>query len=54
MTEHDDYEANLMSYQKLIAKLVYLTCGTRPEMTIPLARGQSPTKNISICSYYRM
>lgn len=33
MEEPDDYEeANLRSYQRLIGKLKYLSCGTRPDI----------------------
>lgn len=39
MSEPDDYnKANLMMYQRLISKLMYFTCGTRPDIAFVVGR----------------
>lgn len=39
MNEPDDYdEADLMKYQRLIGKLIYLACGTRPDIAFAVGR----------------
>lgn len=39
MNESDDYdEADLATYQRLIGKLTYLTCGTRPDIAFAVGR----------------
>ena len=44
MHENDDYkEANLKTYQRLIRKLMYLSCVTRPD--IAFAVGQLSKRN---------
>ena len=44
MNEADDYdETDLKAYQRLIGKLMYLSCGTRPD--IAFAVGQLSKQN---------
>ena len=39
MNEPDDYdEADLTTYQRLIGKLIYLACGTRPDIAFAIGR----------------
>lgn len=48
MIEHDDYEeANMRSYQRPIGKLVYLLCGTCPDITFVV--GQLSRQNANHC-----
>lgn len=37
MTDPEDYkEADLRTYQRLIGKLIYLVCGTRPDIAFAI------------------